>query len=88
METLWKRIRLFLSDEDASGNKIELKKGMQPTRIKFMEACQRYADPKQPTVLHFDSVLRAFNASYLLPAPTSTEFKQLFTALEVYYNVD
>ena len=54
LEELWKRIRLFLSDEDGLGNKIELKKGMQPTRIKFMEACfllnydacQRYADPK------------------------------------------
>ena len=51
-----------------------------------MEACQRYADLKQPTILHFDSVLRAFNAAYLLPAPTDSEFKQLFKALEVYYN--
>lgn len=75
IEELWKRIRLFLNDDDGLGNKIEPKRGMQPARIRFMEACQRYADPKQPTILHFDQVLRAFNAAYLLPPPTESEFK-------------
>jgi hypothetical protein len=87
-EELWRRIRLFLNDVDANENKIEPKNGLKPARIMFMEACQRYADRTQPTILHFDSVLRAFNAAYLLPAPTPAEFKQLFTALEVYYNVE
>ncbi len=88
IEELWKRIRLFLNDDDGFGNKIEPRKGMQPARIRFMEACQRYADVKQPTILNFEQVLRAFNAAYLLPAPTDSEFKQLFKALEVYYNED
>jgi hypothetical protein len=39
IQELWQRIRLFLNDDDGHGGKLEPKKGMQPARIRFMEAC-------------------------------------------------
>ena len=46
LNKLWKTVRDFLNDVDENGNKIELRKGQDPARIRFMNACDRYADPK------------------------------------------
>lgn len=54
-----------------------------------MTACQMYADPKgNESHLPFEKVKTAFNASYMLPIPSDKELKQLFRALEAYYNED
>lgn len=67
--------------------KIELKRSQEPARIRFMNACERYTDPKGiKNNLPFDKVKLAFNAAYLLPLPTDQELKKLFTALEAWYN--
>lgn len=87
LNNLWKRVRDFLADVDDIGNKIELRKGQDPARIRFMNACNRYADPKSTqNNLSFDKVKTAFNSAYLLPLPSDQEFKRLFRSLEAYYN--
>lgn len=89
LNNLWKRVRDFLTDIDEHGDKIELRRGQDPARIRFMNACSRYADPKgNQSHLPFEKVKTAFNSAYLLPLPSDQEFKQLFRALEAYYNED
>jgi len=39
LNRLWKRVRDFLNDVDLEGDKIELLKGQEPARIRFMTAC-------------------------------------------------
>lgn len=88
LNALWKRIRDFLTDVDANGLKVELKRGQEAARIRFMQACQRYENPKAVSagMLPFEEVKHAFNTAYLLPLPTDAEFKRLLLSLEAYYN--
>lgn len=90
LNALWKKIRDFLTDVDAAGNKVELKRGQDPARIRFQNACRQRVDPQANIeyTLPFEKVRQAFLSSYLPDPPTDAEFKQLFSALECWYNED
>lgn len=89
LDALWKKVRDFLTDVDEHGAKISPRNKQKPARIRFMTACEMYADPKgNPSHLPFEKVKTAFNAAYMLPIPSDAELKQLFRALEAYYNED
>lgn len=77
-EKLWARIKNLLNLEDEKN----------VARQAFRDACERYTDNRQGTVLSLDKIKQAFNAAFLFPMPTDDEFCKLFTALEVWKDED
>ena len=88
LDTLWEKLRNFFDDIELDGTKITLKRGMKPSRLRFMEYCEQKSqlNKRQANVLDFQTVIEGFKVCFMKDDISPAQFKKLFRALEVFYD--
>jgi hypothetical protein len=84
---LWTRIRNFLDDINAKGEKREIPKGDIPSRLRFMNACKDF-DLDDRGIISEANLMSALSRSRLRPLPSSAEISKLCKALETFDGKD
>ena len=83
LDALWARIRDFLNDLTASGEKRDIRGVDRPNKLRLTEACAVY-DEGNKGVISKRLLVQAFTTARLTPALSDREWDKLLSALEAW----